>query len=363
MENPMNTLSRITFIGILALALCMLPAPAVAQQNTLVETTTSAAITPSQTSFAVASATGINAPSFSSGLAGSVLYIQDVAQTAGESVIVTAITSTTVTVRRGQNGTRATGHASGAKVWVATAANWFQSVDPLGACSTTAGNAAGDKIGPYVTPVINLTNGREWVCSALTGTWVPNGDYSFYVPPTQCTFAPTTLTVTNTYPQIGASNLFVLKGISNAAAGTMTLTCNILIPTRVTATRGATLKDITLFLASSATGSGVVPTSVGTSTLGSITFPAAATTETASTVTPVAAGGTVTTTGAGATGFLTAVTTDGAFYTVKHTYGTLVTLSTDLQILQYTFPILQSAASVSTLYTPGLVVHYTAPAF
>jgi hypothetical protein len=203
-------------------------------------------------------------------------------------------------------------------------------------------------------------NGQEWVCSSITGSWVRNGDYAFYVPPTQCTFAPTTLTVTNTYPQIGASSVFVLKGISNAAAGTMTLVCNIFIPTRVTATRGAVLKDITLLVASSATGSGVVPTSLGTSTLGSITFPTASTTETASTVTPVAAGGTVTT--VSPTAFLSAVSTDGAFFSFKHTYSTAVSLSTDLQILQYTMPILQSAASVSTLYTPGLIVHYTAPA-
>lgn len=257
------------------------------------------------------------------------------------------------TVRRGRGGVQSP-HLSGSVVWV-------------GIPSATSGAfdlGANDRVGtcptgiPYL-PLIEVRTGRKMNCDG-NGNWTELGVGAFYVPPTQCTFAPTTLTVTNTYPQIGASNLFVLKGISNAAAGTMTLTCNVMVPTNVMALRGAIITDITLFLASSATGSGVVPTSVGTSTLASITFPAAATTETASTVTPVTIGGTVTTTGAGATGFLTAVTTDGAFYTVKHTYSTVVDLSPDLRILQYTFPVLQSAASVSTLYTPGLLVHYRA---
>ncbi len=321
------------------------------QQNSIVFTSLSAAITATQTSFAVASATGINAPSFASGLAGSSLYVVEIGQTTGEQMQVTAISGTTVSVRRTTG--RTTAHASGAQVLVATNANWFKTKDPSGSCTTATTD---------ISPYFNVNTGQEWVCSAITLTWVRNGDYVFYVPPTQCTFAPTTLTVTNTYPQIGTSTLFVLKGISNAAAGTMTLTCNIVLPTRVTSTRGAVLKDITLEIASSATGSGVVPTSVGTSTLGTITFPAAATTETASTVLPVTIGGTVTTTGAGSTGFLTAVTTDGSFYTIKHTYSTAVSLSTDLQMLVYTMPILQSAASVSTLFTPGLFIHYTAPA-
>ncbi len=193
----------------------------------------------------------------------------------------------------------------------------------------------------------------------LAGKYSPYSLNSFFVPASQCTWSPTTLTQTSTLTFAGASNLPVLKGISNAAAGTMTLNCVINVPSSIQQLHGAIVTDITLYLASSATGSGVVPTSVGTSTLATITMPAAATTETASTVTPVAIGGTVTTTGAGATGFLTAVTTDGAFYTIKHTYATAVDLSTDLRMLVYTMPILQSAAAVSTLFTPGLQVHYS----
>ena len=338
-----KSITRILLFGLLA------SLSAYGQQNTIVFTSLSAAINATQTQIVVASATGINAPSFSSGLAGSALYVVEVGQTTGEEMTVTSISGTTVSVRRTTG--RTTAHASGAQVLVATNANWFKTKDPAGSCTTATTD---------ISPYFNVNTGQEWVCSAITLTWVRNGDYVLYVPPTQCTFAPTTLTVTNTYPQVGASTVFVLKGISNAAAGTMTLTCNIVLPTRVTSTRGAVLKDITLEIASSATGSGVVPTSLGTSTLGTISFPAASTTETASTITPVAAGSTVTT--VSPTAFLSAVSTDGAFFTFKHTYATAVQLSTDLQMLVYTMPILQSAASVSTLYTPGLFIHYTAPA-
>jgi hypothetical protein len=258
---------------------------------------------------------------------------------------------TTWNVVRGQDLGQLSTHVSGSVVYVGPVGGGGVPFDPgphdrVGACTST--NFA------YL-PIIEILSGSLMNCDQ-NGKYTPLGIGEFYVPPTQCTFAPTTLTVTNTYPQVGASNVFVLKGISNAAAGTMTLTCNILVPTSVQALKGAIVSDITLMVASSATGSGVVPTSVGTSTLGTITFPTAATTEVASTVTPVAVGGTVTT--VSPTAFLSAVSTDGAFFTFKSTYATVVDLSTDLKMLQYTMPILQSAASVSTLYTPGLVVHY-----
>ncbi len=336
----MNKTIRNTFLATLLLA-----SLAFAQTATT-QTTLSAAMNRGDQTINLASSTGVSA----AGLAPVTgLYI-DREYITILSNVNSAGTGNVWNVKRGVAGIQST-HVSGSLVWVSVPGTFdLGAKDRQGAC--TASSFA------YL-PLIEVLSGTLMNCDG-NGKYSPLGIGSFYVPPTQCTFAPTTLTVTNTYPQIGASNIFVLKGISNAAAGTMTLTCNILVPTAVQALRGAIITDITLFLGSSATGSGVVPTSVGTATLGSITFPAAATTETASTGTPVTIGGTVTTTGAGATGFLTAVTTDGSFYTVKHTFSTVVDLSTDLRILQYTFPILQSAASVSTLFTPGLLVHYRA---
>lgn len=316
------------------------------QQNSIVFTSLSAAINQTQTSFAVASATGINAPSFTNGLAGSSLYVVDVGQTTGEQMQVTGLSGTTVSVRRTTG--RTTAHASGAQVLVATIPSWFYTKDPVGSCVTATTTSA---------PYFNVNTGQEWVCSPITLTWVRNGDYVQYIPPTQCTTAPTTSTVTNTFPQIGASNIFVLNAVTNAAAGTTTLVCNILVPTRVTSTRGAVLKDIVVAVGSQVTA----PTSIGTSTLGTITFPTpVATTQTASVVTPVAAGSTVTQLGPTTT--VLTVTTAGAFLTFKYTYAAAVPLSTDLQLLQFTVPYLQSAAAAMTLNFPGLWVHYSAPA-
>jgi hypothetical protein len=215
----------------------------------------------------------------------------------------------------------------------------FRDYSPGGTCTRT---------NETVLPVINVITSDLFDCQG--GNW--GQIMTQYVPPTQCTFAPTTLTTTNTYPQIGASNVFVLNAVSNAAAGTNTLVCNIMPPTSFLSTRGAVLYDIV-----SAIGSQVVaPTSLGTSTLGVITLPTpTATTQTASTVTPVTAG-TVTTVGPTTT--VTSVTTAGAFLTFRHTYATPPVVTTDLQLLQFTFPFVQSAASAMTLNTPGLWVHY-----
>lgn len=148
-----KTLLRI--LGIAALA-----GPSFAQQNTLVQTSLSAAITSTQVVFSVASATGIVAPTTS--VAGSSLYVVDVGQVMGELMPVQAISGTSVTVTRAFS--RAKAHLSGAMVLVATAPNWFQVKDPSGACTTAA---------TYVTPFLNQLTGNMWVCSAKTLSWIP----------------------------------------------------------------------------------------------------------------------------------------------------------------------------------------------
>ncbi len=129
------------------------------QLNSLVQTSLSAAITAKQTTFAVAAATGINGASAS--VPGSALYIVDPGQIRGELVNVISISSTTVTVRRAD---KATPHVSSAMVLVATAPNWFYSVDPVGSCVTAS---------VYASPYLNVTNGAQWLCSAKTLSWVP----------------------------------------------------------------------------------------------------------------------------------------------------------------------------------------------
>lgn len=73
-------------------------------------TTLSAAITNSQTSFGVASATGITAPIFNTGVGITYLFVET------ELMLVTGITGTVVTVQRGVGGTPTSSHASSTPV-------------------------------------------------------------------------------------------------------------------------------------------------------------------------------------------------------------------------------------------------------
>lgn len=328
--NP--TIKNFSFAALIALV-CVVSCFG---QATTATTTLSAAVTQSAQQVTVASATGISATGNPLNSTNTILYVDK------EAMRVLTVNGTVIGVQRGSDGTAQTAHASGSLVWVGPP-SYYSNGDPSGACTATQ---------QLNLPRVAEMTGKIWDC--VGGQWGPQSVSAFWVPPTACTTAPTTSTVTNTYPQIGASNVFVLNATTNSAAGTTTLVCNIYIPTFIGALKGAYIQDITLFVGSQTTA----PTSLGTSTLSTITFPAAATTEVASTVTPVAIGGTVTTT---SPTLITTITTAGSFLTIKHTYSTAVRLSTDLQMLTYTMPFLQSAAAVMTLNTPGLLVHYRAP--
>jgi hypothetical protein len=177
-----------------------------------------------------------------------------------------------------------------------------------------------------------------------------------FVPASQCEFAPTTLTTTNTRVYLGTSVIPVLNGVSNAAAGTLTLVCHFLpvlpVPSP-SGSRGVVITDIVSLVGSQT----VAPTSLGTATLGTITW-GSTLGQAASTVAPVTLGGTTTTITPTA---LTTVTTAGSFLGVRTTFGaTPAVLLTDLQTVVFTLPIVQSAASAMTINTPGVIVHYTA---
>lgn len=344
-------LKTLSVIALLAVCLTLSP-PATGQATTTSTTLSSAAMCTGPqtnlqcpTTFVLASTTGVTAAGSPQGSTRKILYIDRAAY------FVQTVNTTTgaVTVTRGAKGTSGTlSHLVGATVWVGPDddSTFFNTAPNVagGACTTTL---------IKTLPVIEVKTGKVWTCvpatGSTTGQW--GAIRAFHVPPANCTYAPTTLTTTNVLTYLGASTVLVSQGTSNAAAGTLTLTCDIWVPSNVGTGQGALLQDITLFVGSQTTA----PTSLGTSTLGTITFPAAATTETASTVTPVTAGGTVTTTSPTA---ITTVTTAGAFLTIKHTYSTPVRLGTDLQLLRYTMPFVQSAAAAMVIGTPGLIVHY-----
>lgn len=121
-------------------------------QVSLTQTTLSAAINSSQTTLQVASATNISA--------GTELYIDT------EAFSVASITGTLVKVApRGSAGTKAFGHISGAAVLVGPP-QAFIGFDPSGACT------AGSGLFQY-TPVVNINNGNEWLCSSVLNKVVP----------------------------------------------------------------------------------------------------------------------------------------------------------------------------------------------
>lgn len=322
----MKLFQKFTILLALVASIVFLAPPALGQVTTS-STTTSAAVGTTDTTVSLSSSTNVTSNP-------ATLLLMD-----GEAMNVTAINTTTnvATVQRGVNGTRASTHASGVTVWLGPP-SYFGRYNPGGSC--TSSNLLN-------LPVPIVGTGAVFTCQG--GRW--GQLMQSFVPPTACTFVPTTLTTTNTLTNVGGN--FVLNGVTNAAAGTLTLTCNLPIDTAVQATRGAVVVDIEAYVGSQT----VAPTSVGTATFGTITFPTPATSETASTVSPVAAGGTLVTTSPTQ---ITSVTSAGAFLSIKSVPAAAspIILQTDHQVLIYSLPLAQSAASAMTVNTPGLLVHW-----
>jgi hypothetical protein len=119
----------------------------------------------------LASVTGIAAPTLP-GTPVSVIYVDT------EAMGVFSVNTSTkqVSVFRGYLGTRAAPHANGTMVLVAPQYNTANGGNPLpsgfypqdpplnGAC--TAANTP-------TTPWVNVLTGAQWLCSTVTGTWVP----------------------------------------------------------------------------------------------------------------------------------------------------------------------------------------------
>jgi hypothetical protein len=307
--------------------------------NTLYSTTLAAAVNQTQNTVLLTSTTNL--------LVGHVLYID------GELMTIAKTwngTSTTVPVSR--YGGKVNAHVINAIVLFGYP-RWFSAGNPIpGACPVpiTTGGATPATIN--TTPWMNTLTGEAWRCYA--GQWGKVA--TVFIPPQRCSFLPTTLTQTTTFPVLGVGatvGVPVINSVTNAAAGTDTLSCFLDIPADTTAGRSSLLTDLTLTLGSQT----VAPTSLGTPLLGSIQFPTpAATTQTASSQTIVtSAGGTITQLGPTTT--VLSVTTAGDFLTFNYSFGTPVDLTTDLRTLVFQLPILQSAASAMTVNSAGIYAH------
>lgn len=149
-------------LSILSLAVC-LAAAAFGQTNTMYTTTLSAAALDSDSTISVTSATNMVAPAPQSATPnGSQLYVIAPGNPRGETMIIQAISGTTITVARGRTGIRSA-FPNGSTVLFGPP-NWFRASDPSGGC--TAANT-------YITPHVNVTTGSQWLCSTITLSWVP----------------------------------------------------------------------------------------------------------------------------------------------------------------------------------------------
>lgn len=159
----MRTLNRFTRTAAAVLVAVGLLSGVASAQTTLTSTTLSAAISDGQTrTMTIASASGWTA---SSSAATTFALIDR------EVVGVEALSSTTVTISRGQFSTRATGHPSGTKVWFIPAGSVaLSNYDRAGTCSTTGSSDL--SMSGSVVPVLNPITGNAFYCTS-TGVWLP----------------------------------------------------------------------------------------------------------------------------------------------------------------------------------------------
>jgi hypothetical protein len=157
--SHMKTILKFYAVVLIALVACV-PAQA---QSSVTQTTLGAAVTStSNNRVSLASTTNV--------IVGTVLFIDN-----EELVVESLVGGGAVQVQRGAGGTRASGHVSGAGVIVGPP-QAFVVKDPQGSC--TAG------VGPFqYTPVVNVTNGLQWLCS-LNGHVAPGWGNSLEAPNT-----------------------------------------------------------------------------------------------------------------------------------------------------------------------------------
>lgn len=153
----------------LILAVGLSVGAAFGQVNTLYSTTLAVAAASTDGVLYVTSATNMAAPSPAQpNPAGSQLYVISPGNPRGEvvqiqSIGVAAGGSTPVNVARGRVGVRSQIPA-GATILFGPP-NWFRLSDPSGGCVTAA---------IYISPVVNVLTGAQWLCSPITLSWVPS---------------------------------------------------------------------------------------------------------------------------------------------------------------------------------------------
>lgn len=177
-------------------------------QTTVSSTTLSAALTSSSKTLTVASATGISGRTLAQARGGvgsstadnlTILYIDR------EAMEVEKVSSTTITVKRGAQGTAPAAHASAAKVWLGRA-GYFGAIDRSGPCTAASET--------YV-PVFNIHNGKQFNCGA-NGAWYD-------------TTSPSSIIAAFCTSTVGSAETEYLTGA--ACSGATTSTTRYVVPT------------------------------------------------------------------------------------------------------------------------------------
>ncbi len=159
----MKTMNRFRLV-FLALVFVLGARGAQAQSYTISNTTLNGAVTSTQNTFVLTSASASSGSSFGAPSAGQCYFVD------GEFGNIVSIASTTVTVRRPLNGagqgtaSAAAPHATLAKIFTAPCSA-FKAADPL--LLSTGGNACSTMPAPW----INTKNANVWWCNTATNVW------------------------------------------------------------------------------------------------------------------------------------------------------------------------------------------------
>lgn len=215
---------------------------------------------------------------------------------------------------------------------------------------------SGATIGNTFTLKQNVSASWSWDGTKiwLIGLPAPPTDYYLAVSPDTCTMLPATTAFTAGPAMLrAAANNVVLSGTTNVTAGTIAVTCAFDIPTRVTASVGSVIADVSLLYGVQTTAL----SSIAAATVSSVTYPAAGG---AAAGTVASAGGAVTVTPG--TLQLTTTTT-GQCFNEKLAFGTPIQATTDLRRMTVDQVFTTAGTTATTLQICGVLVHYTAPVY
>jgi hypothetical protein len=332
-------------------ALLAITAPAFAQ-TAPTQTTLAAAITDtSSRTIQLASATGVVANS-------TWILIEK------ELTRVRAVNGVYVDVVRGESGSKASKHASGA-VAVIGAAPVFQ-VDDLSASGAPTSGSCTSTNELYL-PVYNIRNGRRWNC--IGSAWMIDNGLAM-LPASACVSSVSgNGTGTNGLTTVGTAVVPVMQAQTSATGtNTHTYICSLNAAAWAgsvnSVVRTVSVIDATFFYGVQTTAIGTQVATLASGTMNSsivfskVAYPAAAASETASTVTPVRAdSGTLVITPVVAS-FNVATTTAGGFYSAKFAPAVPFAMNTDLAQYFLRVDLLNTATSATITNTPGVLVHF-----